>query len=96
MMHAIPNLSDLGLLLKNSAILLFASSPGIENNATFQILNCVLCWKCEYSLFVLKPSRRSVQHRKINICGNMDYVKIEINNTCALLIVLLLVNKYLF
>lgn len=26
----------------------------------------------------------------------MDYVNIEINNTCALLIVLQLINKYLF
>ena len=42
-MHDTPNLSDLGLLLKNSAVLLFASSPGIENNATFHILNGVLC-----------------------------------------------------
>ena len=38
----------------------------------------------------------SVQHRKIKVCGYMDYVKIEINNTCALLIVLQLINKYLF
>ena len=38
----------------------------------------------------------SVKHRKIKVCGYMDYVKTEINNTCALLIVLPLINKYLF
>lgn len=70
-MQAILSLSHLGL----SDLLLFASSPRIGNNATFHIVNTEdYVGNVNVHFLCLKHLEGRVLHKRIKVCGYMDYV----------------------